>query len=162
MATPQQQTWQVGLAKGRQGASKPKGAAGKAEEAAGAAATTVANVATLALLRACWTAAIPSFGITFVFIFLYTIFYDLFGSFRGKLSDPIDALIMVSKGMGTQIPDFIKSTPRLLGRVFIIYPIGLLVTLIYALILVMIATLVFAVMKVGFTVIEILANILGI
>lgn len=97
------------------------------------------------LLRGLFALGLPTWGFTFIFYLIYTVIYDfifVFGwnksqsGLLSKLTEPADALNLLASQAGIlDLPDWMKTMPRLMFRVFGIYPIGFIVSVFWGIII---------------------------
>ncbi len=110
----------------------------------------VLNESTHALIKPLWvdivtTAGFSTFGLSWVLLFFYTTFKDLaFGIFGSPLADPIDAAVFPKASLAKKIPSWLINPARLFGRVFLIYPLGGLITLVYLTLIISLLTAIYA------------------
>lgn len=94
---------------------------------------------TLRLVQILATSGFATFGISWIGLMGYTLIKDLLQS--NNLADPGDLIFFfMPPSEIDKLPDSIKSMPRLLSRLFI-YPLGLIILLIYISIIVFIIIL---------------------
>lgn len=142
-----QNAWSVALEKARNSASRSSNNNQGAPEGAPQAqpvdaVTTSIQTATLQAVRFMVTSSIPSFGLTWILLTLYTLIKDLTG--LRFLADPGDVVFvfMPTKTIAS-LPESVKSLPRLASRLFI-YPIGILLMAAYGCLIVLLIMLIMA------------------
>ncbi|GEM_PF-4584513 len=109
------------------------------------------------LLRPLWidifgTIGTASFGVSWLVLGIYTFIFDALNVFGfnkqegafGALTDPVDAAAGIAPSLDVSMPALLKPGFRLMGRVFVIYPMCVLVGTLYGTLLVLIAIIVYA------------------
>lgn len=128
---PQQNTWATQLEAGKNRSARASDIDQETEEQNTKPPGKTRNAASIMTMKATaefvkillqWT--IETFGLTLIPLFFYTLVRDLVPAFGEFMADPGDVIFMLPPEELEKIPDWLKSWPRLLIRVGLIYPLG--------------------------------------